>query len=103
MLLQHARHNFENAIHRLEDRIIWHMLRAEFTERVKTRISDTEHRMTVTRHNVAGVQRFPGILLELFLGRCAFELLDRLKHPAKAFLIGQTVEGTSQAIQPGGD
>jgi len=64
---QDLRYDVEDAIDRLEDRVVLEVLLAEFVESGEARIGDAQNGVAVARNNLAAVERFPRVFFKLLL------------------------------------
>lgn len=86
-----------------KERIIGQVLQGEFTLSSVTGISLTQYSMTVTGNNLTTVEGIPKVLLDIFFRGINTNGILQLQGPTENFLVGQTVEGTSQTVQTGGE
>ena len=86
-----------------EERIIGQVLQGEFTLSSVTRIGLTQDSVTVTGNNLTTVKGIPEVLLDLFFRSVNTNGVLQLQSPTENFLVGQTVERTSQTVQTGSE
>lgn len=82
-----------------EERVIGQVLESEFALSGVARVSLAEDSVTVARNDLTTVQGIPQVLLDLFLRGVNANGVLELQGPAEDFLVGETVERTSQAVQ----
>jgi hypothetical protein len=82
-----------------EERIFGQVLESEFTLGHVTRIGLTEHGVAETGNNLTTVQSVPQVLGDLFVRGVLTNGFLHLHGPAQDFLVGKTVEGTSQGVK----
>lgn len=80
------------------------MLESELALARVTGISLAEHSVSVSGHNTSGVESLPHGLSELLVGDLlASELLLQFHDPCEHFLVGKSVEGSSESVKTSGE
>lgn len=95
-------HNVIQFGDQLEERVFGQVLEGKFTLSSVARVGLAEDCVTITRHNLTAVQSVPEVLLDLFFRRVEANRVLELQGPAQHFLVGKTVQRTSQTVQTSG-
>lgn len=104
MLDQHLRRHLRRRLYKLEDGILADslVLVRKGHQGLEAGIRLPQHRMSVSRHDLPGVQQRPEESLDIGVRGLALERVLHLEDKAQDFLGGEAVEGTREALEAGG-
>ncbi len=111
VLCEDVGHDLVDGVDELEEFVVGHVLLAEGLLARVARISLAEDGVTVARNDALGVEEVPGELGEGFLegllvvdvDTSGLALLADGEEVRKDFLVGETVEGTSETVHTSGE
>lgn len=98
---QDWRNDLVDVADKLEEWIIGQMLEGELALAGITRICFTEDSMTVAGNDLARFQCLPDEVLDLVFVSVVSEFSAQLLQPNEYFLVGQTVQWSSETVQTG--
>src|SRR5581483_3558368 len=99
LLFQYAGDDGEDAIDDPENFVVRADSLAELVKSCEARIRDPQHSVAIPGDDVSFIERVPGVLAQLLVGRNTLEPVANGEHEVQAFLIGQPVERPGQAIE----
>lgn len=77
------------------------MLKSKLALGSVTRIGLSQDGMTITRHDLAGLESGPDVVLDLLVGRFFTDLVLHLAEPDENLLVGETVKRASKTTEGG--
>ena len=96
-LEEDGRHQHVQLRHQLEQFVVRKMLEGELPLTSVSWISFTEDSMTVSRHNLSGLQETPNEVFHLVVGGVKTHRLDDLLQEDQDLLVGETMKRSSEA------
>jgi hypothetical protein len=98
-LQQDIRNKVVDLADELEHLVFRQVLQCEFTLGSVTRVGLAEDGVTVSRNDLATLERRPDVLLDSLVGGLLAKLGLHLLEPDQDLLVGQSVEGTGETVE----
>lgn len=103
MLGQNARGDFVDLADQLEHGVFGHLLLRELALGHVAGVSLAENSVAITGHDTASVQGRPQVVGDALIAQVVANRLLHLSEPVQHFLVGQTVQRTSQTLETSRD
>ena len=89
--------------HHLEQLVVGQMFQGKLPLASVSRVSFPKNCVSVSRHHTAGLEKAPDVCLGLVVGQVHADLLDHAIKEDQHLLVGEPVEGSSQAAHASGE